>query len=207
MEESNPVFKKNYCGYLQKLDKVDFSLGQSVLAIEVDEERKTAQIPFFQTMYQVSQEGVVDNRGKRPDYGICVILLKYLLMCPKKIPPEDDWVAFRELKDSGLTKNGALSDYAMKTISTLYAGNKSRLKAAVRALGGRRPEADYPYDLSAVFTVLPRIPILFLYNDADRQFPAQASILFERRAERFLDPECLVMIGFYLSKHLKRAEK
>jgi hypothetical protein len=87
-----------------------------------------------------------------------------------------------------------------------HAGDKSRLAAAVKALGGRQPEMDYPYDVAAVFMALPHIPILFLYNDADKQFPAQASILFELRAEYFLDAECLVMIGLYLSEHLKQAE-
>ena len=207
MGKTNPIFKRNYGGYLRELDKVDFSAGRSILNIDVDEDRKTAQIPFFKTNYRVSRYGVVaDTTDKRPDYGTCVLLLKYLLMCPKIFPLEGDWVNYRDFKDSG-QQDVTLSDYAMKTISERYSGNKNLLGAAVISLGGRRPETDYPYDLSAVFTVLPRIPILFLFNDADKQFPAQASILFERRAEHFLDAECLVMIGVYLSENLKQAEK
>jgi hypothetical protein len=207
MGKTNPIFKENYGGYLRELGEVDFSAAGSILDITVDENRRTARIPFFQTPYRVSRFGVVDLDGKRPDYGTCVVLLKYLLMCPRMIPSGDDWVNYRDLKNSGTTQNASLIDYAMRAISKRYAGNKSRLAAAVKALGGRRPETDYPYDLSAVFTVLPRIPILFLFNDADKQFPAQASILFERRAEYFLDAECLVMIGVYLSENLKQAEK
>lgn len=52
---------------------------------------------------------------------------------------------------------------------------------------------------------LPRIPILFLFNDADEQFPARASILYERRAAHFLDAECRVMVDWHLLEHLKRA--
>ena len=52
---------------------------------------------------------------------------------------------------------------------------------------------------------MPRIPILLLYNEADNQFPAQSYILFEQRAETFLDAECLVMIEWYFCEHLKAA--
>jgi len=206
MATSNPIFKKNYTDYLKKLDTVDFSLLSSVLDITVNEERRIAQIPFFQADYQVSASGVVDNNGKRPNYDTCVILLKYLLMCPKQVSREKDWVNFRDLKSSGYTQHASLADYAIQSIARYYAGNTIRLETAVKALNGKRPETDYPYDLSAVIAVLPRIPVLFLYNDADEHVPAQAFILFERRAEHFLDPECLAMVGSSLFKHLKRTE-
>jgi len=69
------------------------------------------------------------------------------------------------------------------------------------------PEFEFPYDISAMFKALPRLPILFLFNDKDDQFPAQTSILYERRAASFLDAECRIMIDWYLLEHLKRAEK
>jgi hypothetical protein len=128
-------------------------------------------------------------------------------MCPQQIPFEKDWVNYRDFKDSGQAQNVGLFDYANQAISKRFSGNINRLESAVSALEGRSPDAEYPYDVSAVFTVLPRLPILFVYNDADEQFPAQSSILFERRAEHFLDAECRVMVGWYFFEHLKRTEK
>lgn len=206
MVPSNPIFKKNYADYLRKLDTVDFSLLPSILDIHVNEEGRIAKIPFFQTNYHVSTSGVVDDDGKRANYDTCVILLKYLLMCPSHVPREKDWVNFRDLKGSGYSQQASLADYAVQSIAKHYAGNKERLTRAVEALKGRAPEKDYPYHVAAEFAVLPRIPILFLYNDADNNFPSQAFILFERRAEHFLDPECLAMIGSSLFARLKRAE-
>ena len=46
---------------------------------------------------------------------------------------------------------------------------------------------------------LPRIPLLLLFNDADDEFAAQCAILFERRADRYLDMECLAIIGSLLA--------
>ena len=205
MKTTNPIFEKNYEGYLRRLKNNDFSLGQSILGIAVDKDGKTARIPFFQSLYQVSRSGVMNDRGKRPDYGTCVILLKYLLMCPQQVPADREWIHFRDFKDSVQAQNAGLSDYAAMKISQRFAGDLSRLKTAVGSLGGTPPETDYPYDFSAVITSLPRIPILFLFNDADEQFPAKASILYERRAEHFLDAECRVMVDWCLLEHLKRA--
>jgi len=207
MRKSNPIFEKTYGSYLRQLDNVDLSLYNSVLGIIVDEERKTVRIPFFKKCYQISRFGVIDDQGKRPDYGTCVILLKYLLMRPKWVPGEKDWIHFRDFKDSVQAQNAGLSDYATKKISELFSGGLDRLKTAVEAIGGNPPEIEYPYDLSAVITALPRIPILFLFNDADEQFPAQASILYERRAEHFLDAECRVMVDWSLQEYLTRTAR
>jgi len=206
MEKKNPIFKKNYENYLRELGDVDLSMCESILGVAVDEEKGIAEIPFFRTHYQVSPLGVVDERGKRPDYGICVVLLKHLLMCPTRIALETDWISYRDFKDTGQAQNTGLSSYALQEISKRYTANLRLLNAAVAALGGRPPETDYPYDISAVLMALPRLPILFLFNDADEQFPAQASILYERRAASFLDAECRVMIDWYLLEYLKRVE-
>ena len=156
---------------------------------------------------QLDSFGVVDDQGKRPKYGVCVVLLKYLLMCPQWVPPATDWVTYRDFKDAGQTQDAGLSDYATMTISKRYSDDLSRLKASVAALGGTPPEVNYPYDFSAVISALPRLPMLFLFNDADEQFPAKATILYERRAEHFLDAECRVMVDWYLLEHLKMAKQ
>ena len=67
MAEPNPVFQKNYGDYLRQLDNTNLSRWGSVLDITVDEQRRTAQIPFFQTLYRVSPFGVVNEQGRRPD--------------------------------------------------------------------------------------------------------------------------------------------
>lgn len=205
--KANSIFEKHYEDYLRQLNDVDFSVCAPILDIVVDDTKKTTEIPFLNTTYRVSPFGVVDKHGKRPDYGMCVILLKHLLMCPKWVPAQRDWITNREFSDSGQTQDNGLSEYAIAAIAKRYAGHLDRLKAAARTLGGIPSEAEYPYDFSAVFPALPRLPILFLFNDADEQFAAHASILYERRAEHFLDAECRVMVDWYLFESLKKAER
>ena len=54
-----------------------------------------------------------------------------------------------------------------------------------------------PYRISA------RVPLLLLFNDKDDEFPAQCSALFEKRTEKFLDMECLAMVGMLFFEYLK----
>lgn len=61
------------------------------------------------------------------------------------------------------------------------------------------------YDLAAQFVALPRVPLLLLFNDADDEFPARCSVLFQEHADRYLDPECLAMLGRRLYARLERA--
>jgi hypothetical protein len=42
-----------------------------------------------------------------------------------------------------------------------------------------------------------------LFNDADEEFPATCCVLFESRAETYLDMECIAMLGRQLFIHLK----
>jgi hypothetical protein len=55
------------------------------------------------------------------------------------------------------------------------------------------------------FDALPRVPVMLLFNDADDEFPAKSSVIFERRAEHYLDSECLAMVGRCLFNFLKKA--
>lgn len=206
MTEPNPIFEQHYERYLDQISQVDLSLCESVLGLRVDHTTNSVTIPFFNRLYRVSPSGVADDREQSPDYGISVVLMKYVLMCPRYTPSARDWITFREFSDSGQSSDEGLSVYSTQTLAKRYSGKLSQLKSAVHTLGGQPPEADYPYDLAAVLPALPHLPVLLLFNDADAQFPAQASLLYERRAEHFLDAECRIMIDWYLLMFLKRSE-
>jgi hypothetical protein len=206
MEKPNPIFETHYKDYLADIANIDLPARSATLDISVEAEGKRAVIPYFGRDCRVSSEGIADPQGKRPDYGACLLMLKYLLLCPPRLPVDDEWVNYRDLKDSGpLTVY--FNDNVLNVLSRRYSGRKTELEAAAADLDGRPPANDYPYDVAVVFRPLPRVPVLLLFNDADDEFPAQASVLFERRAERFLDAECLAVLGGALVEELKQKEK
>jgi hypothetical protein len=123
-------------------------------------------------------------------------------------PKENEWVSFRDLKDSGPLTTYFANDVE-RAIAAHFAGKLDKLQASCRQIGGYPPKMQAAYDLSVQFDALPRIPVILLFNntahDPEISWPATCSLLFERRAESYLDPECLAMTGRLLYAWLKKA--
>jgi hypothetical protein len=200
------VYESTYRDYLARLGRINSGFLEQSLGVKV--QGKEAVIPLFGRHYRVSKDGITNPEGNAPRFDICVILCKYLLLCPDKAPKETEWVSFRNLKDSGPLTTYFANDVE-RAIAAHFAGKLEKLQASCRQLGGYPPRMQAAYDLSMQFDALPRIPVILLFNDTDDDqgiiWPASCSLLFERRAESYLDPECLAMTGSLLYSWLKKA--
>jgi len=201
MTNKESVFKKTYEKYLAQVDGIDFNLVKQKLGAEV--EKNKIIIPLFGKPYKVSGAGISDPNGKQPMLDICVILCKYILLCPQIPPKGQDWVSFRDLKDSGPLTSYFVNDVE-RAIAIQFNGKLGDMKNACRILKGYSPDIEVSYDLSMQFDALPKVPVVMLFNDADDEFSATCSVLFETRAENYLDPECLAMVGRCLFAYLKK---
>ena len=94
-----------------------------------------------------------------------------------------------------------------RPIASDFTGRLLELQKAAEYFSGRSPDIELSYDVSVCFDVLPKVPCLLLFNDKDDEFPAQCSILFEKRADKFLDMECLAMVGMLLSEYLRSTQR
>ena len=168
--EKSPIFEKTYKDYLARVAKLDLKELQDRLGIQVTQGK--AVIPFFNTFYTVSEDGIVNPSGKKPHLSVSVILCKYLLMCPGYDPKEDDWVSFKDFKDASPLTDAFLN-YTERPIAKLFAGRVNDLEKACKTIGGFSLSEEFSYDLSIQFNALPKVPVLLLFNDADDEFPAQ----------------------------------
>ena len=194
------VFEETYANYLAQIAELNFEkiaarLGAEIVGDEI-------MIPFFGSPHRISAAGISDPSGKRPNFSVCVILFKYLLLCPDDDPLEKDWVSFKDFKDAAPFA-GSFVNYTESPLAKYFSGRLKDMEAACRAIHGYPPAATFSYDLCMQFDVLPQIPVMMLFNDADNEFPAQCAVLFERRAEKYLDMECLAMVGMLLFEYLK----
>lgn len=202
MQAKETVFEKTYQNYLQQLKIISFESIADNLGVKTEGNR--IKIPLFLTEYAVSSEGIADPAGKKPTHDICVILCKYILRCPGIPPKERAWVSFKDFKDSGPLIN-YFTNSVERAMGTYFSRRLKDLKKASDVLGGYATELEVKYDLAAQYDALPKIPVMLLYNDVDEEFSAKCSILFESRAEKYLDAECIAMIGWQLFDHLKKA--
>jgi hypothetical protein len=192
METTSSIFEYTYKNYLAQLSDIDIQGTEEILGIEV--EGDAATIPLFSKPYNISKSGIFSPSGNQPSFDICVILCKYLLLCPDVPPKGKEWVAYRDLKDSGPLISYFAHDVE-RAIATRFSEKLEELAEASKALGGRRPDMELSYALSMQCYALPRVPLLMLFNDKDAEFSAKCSVLFESRAEQYLDAECLAMLG------------
>ena len=198
------VYEETYQNYLSQLGELDFKEIEHRLNVQID--GGDIIIPFFGRPYRVSNERISDPSGRRPHLSVSVILCKYLLMCPSHEPREADWVTFKDFKDAAPLIN-SFATTVTNPISKMYSGRLSALESACKKIGGYLPADTLSYDISFQFDALPRVPLLLLFNDQDTEFPAQCSVLFERRTEKYLDMECVAMLGMLLCEYLKLIEK
>jgi hypothetical protein len=202
-EAPSSIFEKNYRDYLTQIAGIDFHSVEGKLGIRT--EGTCALIPLFDKTYRVSGDGIVDSIGRQASYDACVILCKYLLLCPDASPQENEWVSYRNFKDAGPLTTYFLNDVELP-LARHFSGRPKDLEVAGATLGGRKPGMDLSYEVSLEFDALPRVPLLMVHNDADDEFPAQCSVLFEKRAGHYLDAECLAMVGRLLFVSLKGAD-
>jgi len=203
MAERTSIFEKTYHDYMAQVSAMDFRSVAGPLGGKL--EGDGVRIPVYGEWYAISKDGIVDVDGRKPPFDVCVILSKYLLLCPPYEPRESDWASYRDLKDSGpLTVY--FSHDVEQAIAGHFGGKLDALTAACEKLGGYSPNMDVFHDAAFQFDALPRVPVLLLFNDSDEEFPARASVLFERRCEKYLDAESLAIAGRLLFTRLKRAE-
>jgi len=200
--EKPSVFEETYRNYLSRIEGLDFQkIADRTGAEKLGEE---LIVPFFGKPHRISSGGIIEPDGNRPNFSVCVVLFKYLLLCPDYDPVEKDWVSFKDFKDSAPLA-GAFFNYSEAPLARYFSGRLKDLATACRKIRGQLPAAAFSYDLCMQFDALPKIPVLLLFNDADEEFAAHCAVLFERRAENYLDMECLAMVGMLLFEYLKRA--
>ena len=201
--KKSPIFEKTYQGYLTQIADLDFTKLEDLLGIQAS--GNGAIINFFGKPYEVSGSGISGPEGSKPHLSTCVILCKYLLMCPPYEPLGTSWVTFNDFKDAAPLIN-SFATTVTNPLAKLYSGRSSALESACKKIGGYPPVETFPYDVSIQFDALPRIPLLLLFNDRDEGFPAHCSVLFEKRTESYLDMECVAMVGMLLCEYLKAVE-
>ena len=202
--EKTHVYEQTYRNYLSRIAEIDLKFTADKLDLKMCGD--SVIIPFFGKSYSVSTKGIADPSGTRPHLSVSVILCKYLLMCPMIIPLGGNWLSFKDFKDAAPLIQAFFNTVTLP-IAASFSTRLADLERAAKKLGGYRPYDDYPYDLSMQFDALSKVPLLLLFNDIDEEFPAQCSILFEKRVETLLDMECLAMVGMLFSEYLRKEIK
>lgn len=202
--DTDSVYDATYRRYLDQLKTMRFEGREAVLGVRVDGD--AVVVPYFGAPIRYTLDGLTDEAGHRPDFSDCVVVCRYLIMCPRVEPRQKEWVAFRDFPNAGpLTVFWA--DTVERPLARRFSGARDTLEKACDALGGTTADMDIACDLVRQFSPLPKVPLLLVFNDADDDFPAAASLLFEKRASTYLDAESQAILGHVLSDRLLMAKR
>jgi len=199
MDQKNEVFNKTYNEYLDKLKVLNLPEIARNLNLKVSEH--DVLVSILGTDYRVSESGVFGLDGGKVDFEECIVIFKYLLMCPQEVPTETNWVAYHSFKNA----QPLLHYFARETtkpIEDFFSGNLTMLEQLSKNIGGVVVTDNASYDLSIQFEVMPHVPLFLRFNDADEDFPAQCTILFLETIEKFLDMESVSILGVLFAKQL-----
>jgi hypothetical protein len=149
-------------------------------------------VNFFGRPYRVTfpEGGVIREDGATAGAREAIILLHYLVHADGS-PVEERWIAYRDLPGARYHEP-AFAAEAEAPLSTRLAGRLEDLRKWVEGNAQRR---EISGDLAFVWYVLPRVPLLIIFNERDEEFPASARILFDASAPGYLPTEDLSVLA------------
>ena len=200
MIAENRIFEKTYRDYLSQIGSMDLSAAAKKAGLDFVD--NALIIPLLGEELCVSDNGIYDSSGGQPGFDVCIILSRYVLMSMDDKPDVTGWTAFRNLKNSGPLETYFRNDVEA-AIKNFFTGKTGLLKKASDLLNAIVPSMELNYDLAVEIALLPGLPAIIIFNDADEEFPASCSVLFDGNAESWLDAESLAMLGRLLFIKLK----
>ncbi len=149
-------------------------------------------VPFFGERYTVSypQGEVLREDGTSAGAREALILLHYLTRADGT-PVRERWVAYRDLPGARYHEPAFVAEVE-RPLSLGLAGKLEALRAWAERAGRR---VDLPGDIAVAWDVLPRVPLLLVFNEADEEFPASARVFFEASAPNYLPTEDLSVLA------------
>ncbi len=169
---------------LGKMDPT-WTAGRSGAVYSFPEKKLT--LAFLGKRAEVSfPEGEVRLEGEPAGAAEGLIILHYLLTARGGLPSRD-WVAYRDLPGARYHESAFRAEVELPLSRALQEGSE-RIRRWVEERG--LETCDYG-GFSFIWEALPRLPLLFVLNPADEEFPAEARVFFDATAPSFLPTEDL----------------
>ncbi|MBI5564203.1 MAG: DUF3786 domain-containing protein [Chloroflexi bacterium] len=162
------------------------------------------RLEFAGRMYAIDQSFTVrraDTGDEAASFTQSIILM--YLATADGTPSFAHWISFHELPD------GQFYEQAFRGYSgeELIRGLQSNLEAFQRAALKLNGESIGLGDAAFVFRILPRLRLAVVMYAGDEDFPAQARVLFEATAPRYLSTDGLAILGGQLVGQIVKAAK
>lgn len=132
---------------------------------------------------------------------LSILILDYLTRADGSVPT-GEWIGFQELPDGAFYRH-AFQGYSGDQLVRDLAANVDAFRRAADELDGEPlPMGDAGY----AFRVLPHVLLAVVWWDGDEEFPANATVLFDRIAGVYLPTDGLAILGRMLCRALGKGD-
>jgi hypothetical protein len=151
-------------------------------------------IDFLGRKYEVDRDGVRPLDGKAVDVNILSVLVYYAISKGNTEPQYD--FALLNTFTGGLFSSGSSgTDWMIAPILKAFGNDYELVRRAARNMGmiyeGSRSTGEHAWQ----YQLLPKIPVLIKYFEADDEFPCDIKIYYDKTALEFLDFEPLAVLN------------
>jgi hypothetical protein len=158
-------------------------------------------LPVVGTTYTLEWPGLVARKsnGDRVREDLRILLLDYLRLGDGS-GPTGKWVGYQELPDGSFYRH-AFQGYSGDQLVRDLGGRIDAFRRAAAVLDGEPLEMG---DAGFAFRALPNVPLAVVWWDGDDEFPANATVLFDEVAGRYLPADGLAILGRMLCRALAK---
>lgn len=150
------------------------------------------QVPFLGELHTVVfPEGEVRRKDDRPAGERETLIVLHYLIQADGTELRNAWVAYRDLPGARYHEPAFVAEVERP----LSLGLAGRLDDLIEWAGRHARIVEVTGDLDFVWNVLPRVPLLVIFNERDEEFPASARVLFDASAPNYLPTEDLSILA------------
>jgi len=163
-------------------------------------EKKVLELRYFNGKVRISAEGIEKPDGSSVTRNEQTFLYIHMAQGGSDIPT-GKWKSLKEFPNT-VSKVVSMVSHVENPLQETFAGRVGELKKRAERIGGTDRSGDYDSaDLAMEFQVLPRVPVMLVFRDAEPEdgFGADAKLLFDETITRHLDIESIM----FLSERLK----
>lgn len=160
------------------------------------------ELPLLGTTYTIAWPGlsIAFPDGRPCPEEITILVLDYLERADGSAPT-GEWIGFQELPDGAFYRR-AFQGYSGDRLAADLA-DVDGFREAAETLGGEPLSIG---DAGYAFRVLPHVQLAVVWWDGDEEFPAHATVLFDRGAGQHLPTDGLAILGRMLCGALAKAD-
>ena len=154
------------------------------------------KLPYFKDFIIIKNDEISKDDGTPLNRWEQVFVYNHMAQ-GGSVLPTGQWKGLEAIPNT-VSKMKSMKSHVEEPLVTRFGGRSEDLRAAAEMLGGRDAAGEmHSADLAFVFTPLPKIPLMLLFWDEDKEdgFEARVKLLFDETITEHLDIESIMFLS------------